>query len=477
MKIELFALNGSFAHSNLAARALRTALGDAGFEEVGITEATLRDRSAAVLERLVAADAALYGFSCYIWNIEEMLALAEDLRAVRPDCRIVLGGPEVSYGTERFAKLPFVDCVIAGEGEGAIVTAARMLQNGGTLPRVLTGAPDEKFGERGIHYRMGEPISSLVYYESSRGCPYSCAFCLSSATAGVRAKSAEKTLADLAAFEAFEGHFTVKLVDRTFNFDRARAKAIWRGLLDRFFTKCYHFEVCAALLDDESFEILAAFPKGKVQLEIGLQSTNRETLAEIARHQDPATVIAAAKRLRAVGNIHVHLDLIAGLPHEDLASFARSFDAAYPAADLLQLGFLKLLHGTALRHDAARQGIVFSQKPPYTVLKTADLSYEDICRLQHVAALTDRLCEKGRFRRSLDFLMARVSSAFGFFDGFAAYLAHRDGRELSKISQRELFSHVAAFGKGLLAADEADALASCLQADFSDFEVRKPPKF
>ncbi len=477
MKIELFALNGSFSHTNLAVRALRTALADAGFSAVGITEATLRDRTATVLERLVAADAALYGFSCYIWNIEEMLALAADLRAVRPDCRIVLGGPEVSFDTDRFAALPFVDCVIAGEGEEAIVAVAKAIRDGGALPSVIEGAPDAHFAERGIHYKSEREISSLVYYESSRGCPFSCAFCLSSASTGVRAKSAEKTLADLAAFEAFPEPFTVKLVDRTFNFDRARAKAIWRGLLDESFTKCYHFEVCAALLDDESFEILAAFPKGKVQLEIGLQSTNHDTLTAIGRRDDAAAVIAAAGRLRAAGNIHVHLDLIAGLPHEDLASFAASFDAAYPAADLLQLGFLKLLHGTALRRDAARHGIVFSKKPPYTVLKTADLSYEDVCRLQHVAALVDRLCEKGRFTRSLGFLLARRPSPFSLFDGFAAYLRGNDGRELQKISQRELFSHVAAYGKGLLAKEDVAAFVRCLEADFSDFEVRKPPKF
>lgn len=477
MKIELFALNGSFAHSNLAVRCLRTALFEAGFSKVGVTEATLRDRTATTLARLVAADATLYGFSCYIWNIREMLALAADLKAVLPSCHIVLGGPEVSYDTERFGALDFVDAVITGEGEGAIVTAAKVLENGGTLPRVLAGKPDEDFEKRGIHYRAGEPISSLVYYESSRGCPFSCAFCLSSASHGVRAKSAERALADLAAFEALEGQFTVKLVDRTFNFDRERAKAIWRGLLDKAYTKCYHFEVCAALLDEESFEILAALPKGKVQLEIGLQSTNHDTLEAIGRRDDAAKVIAAARRIRAVGNIHVHLDLIAGLPHEDMASFAASFDAAYPAADLLQVGFLKLLHGTALRRDAARYGIICSAEPPYTVLKTASLSFADLCRLRRLADVVERLCERGRFQSSLDLLLSRTPSPFAFFDGFGAYVAREDGRELQRIPQRELFSHVAAYGKQLLAPEDGAAFVRLLEADFARFEVRRPPKF
>ena len=290
-------------------------------------------------------------------------------------------------------------------------------------------------------------------------------------------KNAEKALADLAAFEAFEGHFTVKLVDRTFNFDRERAKAIWRGLLDESYTKCYHFEICASLLDEESFALLAAFPKGKVQLEIGLQSTNRETLTAIGRRDDAAAVIAAARRIRAGGNIHVHLDLIAGLPMENLASFAASFDAAYPAADLLQVGFLKLLHGTALRHDAARYGISFSAEPPYTVLKTAVLSFDDLCRLRRLADTVERLCERGRFQGSLDFLLSHTPSPFAFFDGFGAYVEKSDGRELSKISQRELFSHVAAYGKRLLAHEDATEFVRLLEADFARFEVRRPPKF
>ena len=319
--------------------------------------------------------------------------------------------------------------------------------------------------------------SALVYYESARGCPYSCAFCLSSTQTGVRAKSAEDALRDLLSFEEIKGPVTIKLVDRTFNFDTARAKKIWRGLLDEKYTKRYHFEICAGLLDEECFNILAAFPKGKIRLEIGLQSTNEKTLAAVSRHQSATATLNAAKRLKKAGNLHLHLDLIAGLPFEDYASFAASFDAAYFCADVLQLGFLKLLHGTPLRKSAAAYGIVASQTPPYTVLKTDRLTFEELHRLHGIADLLDRLQEKGRFAHGLHYILSRTGSPFAFFENFLDYLGSHDGRALQKIAQRELFSHFYAFGKTLLPTDRHAEFATYVEADFRSAEVRRPPKF
>lgn len=475
MKILLFAVNGSYAHSNLAIRCLRDALGEAGYPEVSLLECTLRDRTERTLEKLAAANADLYAFSCYIWNIEWMLTLAQDLKALRPAAKILFGGPECSYDTERFTALSFVDAVLTGEGEGVIVRAADTVARGEPLPRVLAGEPDAAFSKRGIHYRQDEPISPLVYYESARGCPFSCAFCLSSATDGVRAKTAEKTLSDLAEFERFPGAFTIKLVDRTFNFNRERAKKIWRGLLDPSYTKCYHFEICASLLDEESFEILSRFPAGKVRLEIGLQSIHADTLAAISRHTDAAAVLRAARRLTDAGNLHVHLDLIAGLPFESLADFGRSFDAAFPVCNVLQLGFLKLLHGTALRRKAAEYGIVFSEKPPYTVLKTADISFEELAVLHRVDELLDRVSNSARFAAGLAFLTAHTPSPFALFRGFALFLATHDTRELEKIPQRDLFVLLAEYGKSRLETPLHGAFLRALRADFAAHETRRPP--
>lgn len=475
MKIVLFALNGTWAHSSLSVRCLRTALAEAGYS-CEVIEGTLQDRTLTLLSRLYEANADLYAFSCYIWNLDEMLEIAEALHALRPHCRIQLGGPEVSFDSERFCALPFVDHVIAGEGEVAIVTLVRAIEAGKDVPRFLVGEPDPHFTERGIQYDKNEPVPALVYYESTRGCPFSCAFCLSSATHGVRAKTAEHTLADLAAFEKFEGRFTVKLVDRTFNFDRERAKAIWRGLLDETYTKCYHFEIAAQLLDEESFEILSRFPEGKVRLEIGLQSTNSETLAAVARHADATQVLAASRRLTREGNCHVHLDLIAGLPHEDLASFARSFDAAYDACHVLQLGFLKFLHGTALRKEAQAFGAVYEQTPPYTVLKTKDLSFEDIVLLHEISDLMERLRDSGRFTSTLAFVMAHVPSPFAFYRDLSRYLKTQTGKVLQRISQRDLFALTAAFAREQLPSAWHEALSVAMRADFRASEARRPPK-
>ncbi len=475
MKITLFALNGSYAHSALAVRCLKTAL-TAGGLDAEIVEGNLRDRTLTLLSRLAAQNADLYGFSCYIWNIDQMLSLAESLKAIRPDCRVLLGGPEVSFATERFDKLPFVDHIITGEGEDAIVQLAHALQAGETPPRVIAGAPDAQFATRGIHYAENHPVAPLVYYESARGCPFSCAFCLSSAQHGVRAKSAEQALAELLEFEKIAGSFTVKLVDRTFNFDRERAKAIWRGLLSDNYTKCYHFEIAAHLLDEECFEILGKFPQGKVRLEIGLQSTNEKTLAAVSRHTDAKAVLCAARKLTAQNACHVHLDLIAGLPHEDLTSFARSFDAAYDACHVLQLGFLKFLHGTALRRDAATFGAVFEQKSPYTVLKTDVLSFEDVCLLHRVSDLMERLRDSGKFAHSLPFILSFFPSPFGFYAALDNYLAAHTGKELQKISQRDLFWHLSGFAKQKLPESAREALSAYLRTDFSAAEVRRPPK-
>ncbi len=475
MKITLFALNGSHAHSALAVRCLKTALAGGGFD-AEIVEGNLRDRTLSLLSRLAAQNADLYGFSCYIWNIGQMLSMAQDLKAIRPNCRILLGGPEVSFNVERFDALPFVDHIITGEGEGAILTLARTLQAGATPPRVFAGAPDEHFAARGIHYDKTRPVPPLVYYESARGCPFSCAFCLSSAQEGVRAKTAPQTLSELLEFEEIAGNFTVKLVDRTFNLDRARAKAIWRGLLDEKYTKCYHFEIAAHLLDEECFEILGKFPAGKVRLEIGLQSTNAQTLAAVSRHTDAAAVLAAARRLTEQNTCHVHLDLIAGLPHEDLDSFAHSFDAAYGACHVLQLGFLKLLHGTALRAHAKDFGAVFEQKPPYTVLKTDALSFEDVCLLHRISDLVERLRDSTKFAHALPFILSFFPSPFGFYAALDAYLAAHTGKELQKTSQRDLFWHLSQFAKQKLPASAHSALSERLRADFSAAEVRRPPK-
>lgn len=478
MKVVLCTLNGSWSHSGLALRCLRAPLEREGFE-VTLLERTLRDRNAHVLEELYAAKGDVYGFSCYIWNLEPMLAMAQTLKALMPHARIVLGGPEVSYGTDRFDGMDWIDAIVCGEGEDAMLSLCQSIRNGVPFARLVQGEPSRGvMGGEGILYRVGEATGGILYYESSRGCPYSCAYCLSSATHGVRFKSVEQVLADLRAFEEMEGEIRViKFVDRTFNADVRRANTIWQALLSEKFTKRYHFEICASLLNEESFSILSQFPKGKIQLEIGLQSTHLPTLEAVSRHVDPQKVVDAARRIYGMGNIHVHLDLIAGLPYEDYKRFARSFDDAYGSCDLLQLGFLKLLHGTHLREMAEEYGYVFLSNPPYTVLKSNWMSYEDMTRLSRMAETMERYLESGHFAHTLWLLAPHMKSPFRFWEELTEFLKDFDPRPLQKLSQPDVFRALQCYVKKAMPEVDAELLSQMLCADFSAHEHKNPPAF
>lgn len=477
MKIVLFALCGSYSHTALSIRCLRPALVREGFE-VTLVEKNLRDRSAYVLHELYSLKADVYGFSCYIWNIDEMLSLAKDLHALLPECRIIFGGPEASFGEERFAHLDYIDSVVCGAGEEIFPDICRAISEGKSIEKLYRA--EKANVTDGILYDAGElheKGKSILYYESSRGCPFSCAYCLSSAESGVSAKSAEQTLSELLDFENLGEDFKIiKFIDRTFNYNISRANTIWRALLDEKYTKKYHFEVCASLLNEESFEIFAQMPKDKIQLEVGLQSTNEKTLSEIARHLDVSETLKSCRRIKDIGNIHVHLDLIAGLPYEDMESFRVSFDAAYPACHKLQLGFLKLLHGTSLRKNADKYGYKFLSRAPYTVLCNDFMSYEELHILEKISFLLERYHESGNFDKCLEFAVSKVKSPFDFYMEFSRFIDENDGRELQKISQADAFSLLYGYVSGVLSEEDEKTFSNLMHEDFARREVRKMPR-
>lgn len=482
MKTVLFALNGSYSHTNLAVRAIGSALQKNGFETV-IIEKNLKDTHFHVLQVLYDARADVYGFSAYIWNISEMLRFAAELHALMPHAKIIFGGPEVSFAGESFFREnPFVDHIIAGEGEDAFPMLCEKFSHGEELPKIIMAMPFANFRESGIYYdHIGGEPHGLVYYESVRGCPFSCAYCLSSRAEGIRAKTAEKALADLLCFEKFSDIRTVKLVDRTFNFDRERAKRIWRVLASDEYTKEYHFEVSAALLDEESFAILADVPKGKFRLEIGVQSTNPETIRAVARSLDTEKTLAALRKLHEKGNLHLHADLIAGLPHENYESFRRSFDDVYGICDVLQLGFLKLLRGSAMRRDAEKYGIRYSPYPPYQVLCTDDISFEELMRLENIDGVNDRFSNSGKFTYTFPFLPMEAGSAFGFFEGLCAFAGtHFACEEITRLPQTEAFRLVYEYAADLAENGTAlpmEEIKERLALDFMLGETRRLPPF
>lgn len=476
MKIVLFGLNGSYSHTCLALRCLRSALEGAGYSPT-IIEATLKDRRDEVLQSLYLEGADVYGFSCYIWNISEMLSLACDLKSLLKDSKIIFGGPEVSFDTCRFEDSDFIDCIVRGEGEGIIADLCAKAERGEGLPKVVDAPMPATMKDEGILYRNGDyKAGEMLYYESSRGCPYNCSYCLSSAESGVRAKSVEQTLCDLLEFERLsEDIKVIKFVDRTFNCDRKRANAIWRALADGKYTKNYHFEICASLLDEESFEVLSRLPAGKVQLEIGLQSTNPQTLAEVSRHIDSAQVISATERLHKMGNMHIHLDLIAGLPYEGYESFKKSFNDAYFCCDMLQLGFLKLLHGTRLREKAEEYGIKYSKAPPYTVLETNHISRNELYRLSGIADLLDRFYSSGRFARCIDLAVKKALSPFDFYEGLNDFISENEGKGVRKLSQTDAYRVLYAYVRGFLDESDSARFEELMHMDFSEHEARRMP--
>ncbi len=430
MKITLFALNSSFTHTNLAIRYLASALEDEGFLPI-IKEYTLKDKKALVLNELVNSSSDIYAFSVYIWNRNEMLSYARELKKLKPDSRIILGGPEVSFENETFlSDHPYIDILIRGEGESVIANICRNPQYNGIVDGICT----DKFIKSGILYNKYPAEGDILYYESVRGCPYRCSYCLSSLSVGIRAKSEEQTLEELLMFEKLKNKpRIIKFIDRTFNYDLKRAKKIWKALCSNEYTLSYHFEIAADLLDEECFEILSKIPKGKIQLEAGIQSTNPDTLQAINRKSDSTKIIENLTKLKSYGNIHIHADLIAGLPFENMESLANSFDSSISCCHKLQLGFLKMLKGSNIRSTATEHGYIFRSDPPYTVLSNSYISYNELYRLECIAATIDRYYSSGRFENTMEYILQKVSSPFEFF----SRLCDMHTKELDKTSQHE----------------------------------------
>lgn len=411
MKLVLFAYNASRSHTSLAVRVIRTAALELNAPpEVSVLEFSIKDKRDAVLNALYRENADVYGFSAYVWSISETLQVAESLKKLLPDSKIFFGGPEVSYNAdETLKKYPFIDTVMVGAGEEGIKKLVSFYPE---LPKKIFGGPDPLFLSRKPHYFLKDgtpealPDGKLVYYESSRGCPFTCGYCLSGSDCTVVAKSAEATLSDLLEFEKLSGKKrTVKLIDRTFNYDLSRAKTIWRGLLDEKYTHRYHFEIQPSILDDEALEILSLAPEGKFQLEAGIQSTSPDVLKECGRGGSIKKELSNLKKLKAIKNVPVHVDLICGLPLEDLRSIRRSVNETYYIADELQIGFLKLLSGTKIADGAEKYGIRYRSFPPYEVLCTDTLSFDDIYLLKGIAHTVDRVKNSGKFSLALDFIL------------------------------------------------------------------------
>ena len=496
MKTVLVAVNAQYIHTNPAVRAMAVLLGQKGRANV-IIESTINNTARSLLAELYSAysPGTVYIFSCYIWNIDMITRVAADLRRICPQAVLVAAGPQVSYHCDDFlAKNPAFDAVLYGEGEISTPMLIEALAAGGpvancpglyyrradgatahTGPAPLPDMDDLPF----VYTDLAElaPTGRILYYESMRGCPFSCAYCLSGADGRVRTRALPLVFADLQRFLQAKVP-QVKFVDRTFNARADHAMAIWDFLQqnDNGITN-FHFELSGELLTEAMLARLQAARPGLFQFEIGVQSVNEETLADINRPFSFARLQKAVGGLLALGNIHLHLDLIAGLPHEDFASFGKSFDTVFALnPEQLQLGFLKVLPGSALEEKAEEYGLVASPAAPFEVLSTHWLTFGELQALHGVADLVDHYHNSGRFRQIMGYLLGHFASPFACYLAFWQWYQAKGyhGRPLSKIGYYDILTDFMA-ASNILVTEQAKWL--CKYDVLANEKPRKVPSW
>lgn len=461
MKILLTAINAKYIHSNLAVYNLRAyaahyAKGMTASDTVEIGEYTINNQMEDILEGIYKAKPDVLMFSCYIWNIAYVEELAEEFHKLRPEVPIWVGGPEVSYETESFLRChPQITGVMIGEGEKTFCELAeyyageiRSNKEAKEIKEIQTIKQSVNLGEiAGIAYRNEEEIvftapremldlsdipfcydeagdfkNRIIYYESSRGCPFSCSYCLSSVEKQLRFRNTELVKKELQFFIDREVP-QVKFVDRTFNCNHAHAMEIWSYIKehDNGITN-FHFEISADLLKEEELALIGTMRPGLIQLEIGVQSTNGATIKEIHRTMQLERLKEVVREVQKHENIHEHLDLIAGLPFEDYDTFAKSFDEIYELRpNQLQLGFLKVLKGSYMYEHAKEYEIAYHSRPPYEVLKTKWLPYDDVLKIRQVEEMLEVYYNSGQFEVTMKVLGVLFKSAFFLFQDLGKF--------------------------------------------------------
>lgn len=442
MKALFVAVNAKYVHTNIAVRYISQFCRNAG-EHCDFCEFTINEPKDRILEKLYMSDYDIYGFSCYIWNIGMVLEVCKNLKKVKPQCKIVLGGPEVSFDAEKIiGDNEFIDYIICGEGETAVLELMKTLPPKGS---VVHGEKLKNMNELPFPYTdddLAETVKNekLVYYETSRGCPFSCSYCLSSLDDGVRFLDFDRVKAELKKFSD-AGVMTVKFVDRTFNADKKRAVEIWKYCISLGGDTCFHFEIGADLITAEGIEVLKSAPEGKIQFEIGVQSTNKETICEVSRSMNIGLLSENVKALHENTEVLLHLDLIAGLPCENFESFKNSFNEVYALKPhVLQLGFLKLLKGSLIRKRADDYGMKYNFFAPYEVFSTRWISYTEIIKLKSVEDVLERYFNSGRFSETLDSAVGLFESPFDFYYKLAEFWEKREliGQGVKRITLYQL---------------------------------------
>ena len=452
MKILLAACNAKYIHSNLAVYDLKAYSSDYD-EHVILREYTINQPKDEILKDIYSSGADVVCFSCYIWNTSFVRELIRDLVKILPKTAFWAGGPEVSYDAEKFlTEMPEMTGVMVGEGEKTFHDLLEFYIDGKDSLEEISGIA-YRTGDKIIHNGWRELMdlsaipfvyehlekfeNRIIYYESSRGCPFSCSYCLSSIDKKLRFRDLELVKKEL---QFFLDHRVpqVKFVDRTFNCKHEHAMTIWKYILehDNGVTN-FHFEISADLLREEEMELMSQMRPGLIQLEIGVQSTNPETIRAIHRHMDLKKLEHCVNRVHSFRNIHQHLDLIAGLPYEDYDTFHQSFNDVYQMKpDQLQLGFLKVLKGSLMQKEAEVYGIVYKEKEPYEVLSTNWLTYGEVLKLKMVESMVEVYYNSGQFWHTLEYLVPFEKDAFTFYEKLGSFYEKKGYSEISHSRMR-----------------------------------------
>lgn len=484
MKLLLTTLHAKYSHASLALPCLAASCRDLPGITTVTKELTVNEPHDKLLRQILSHHADLIAFSCYIWNIEAILKLASDIKKITSETIIVLGGPEVSFDSvELMNANPALDYVVKGEGEEVFRQLLEELRQGkqsGTIPNIfyrhnggVTSGPissDYLALDRipsPFQAKLVDLSKPLIYYETSRGCPFSCAFCLSSVDRQVRSFSDERIKSDLL-FLMERNISQIKLVDRTFNYDSNRANRIWQLILQQTGTSHFHFEIAADLLTEENFTLLKKVPQNRFRFEIGVQSTSPETLERVYRKADLAKIFTNVRRLRHETSIELHLDLVAGLPGEEYDGLLDSLQqVAGLRPHVIQIEPLKLLKGSAMRKIAETEQYRYSDSPPYTILNTPSLSYDQICRIETIGRLLDLFYNHTGFETALKCLLSELPFA-ALFDAMADQVVDEN---LSGYNTRRTYELFARLVQNILPTEKVEALHDALFFDYCKAEL------
>lgn len=486
MKLALVAVNSQFIHSNLAVKYLKAYTKDLDYD-CNIMEFSVNDNIQRVVEEIISEKPNIIAFSCYIWNMYYVKQLADLIKLIDSNIRILYGGPEVSYDSEEILtdSTNNVDYIIEGEGEESYRQFIECIISN----RSLEGVKGVYYKENGkvvyggkrklmdlnklvFPYNEEDDLNNkILYFEASRGCPFNCKYCLSSSTLGVRFLDIERVKRDLK-FLVDKKVKLVKFVDRTFNCNNDFAIEIWKYLMSLDTETTFHFEISADILNEEQLRVLEKVPQGRFQFEVGVQTTNDEVLKNINRFVQFEDIKEQVVKLNKFGNIKQHLDLIAGLPGEDFPSFKKSFNDLYSIhPDEIQLGFLKVLKGTLMKEEATKWGIIHSPYTPNEVLKTNAISYEEIILLKRVEKMVDKYYNSGKFITLLKYFIPKFETAFDFYLTLGMFFYDK-GYLDRNISGSDYYKVFIEFNEELLEEQDED-LKELIKYEYLKFNRKK----